>query len=418
MPHGLMASKNSPYRIVEGGVVAPEGFVCSAVSCGIKNAAKLRPDLGLIYSKVPAVTAAAFTSNKVKAAPVKVCQAHLRSGDIRAVIVNSGNANACTGPRGILDAKMMAEITAEGLGLNPNQILVGSTGIIGQPMPMGRLTPKIPELIKGLGRGNNDAISRAIMTSDTKPKTISIAVPMGRKTIRIGAIAKGAGMISPSMGTMLCFITTDACVGVAELRRNVSKCVQTTFNRITIDGDTSTNDTVVVMANGAAGNRRIKAGGPQCHAFRAALEWVMLTMAKAIVGDGERVTKFVEVEVKGAATLMDARRVAETVANSLLVKCSWNGGDANWGRIMHAIGYSRARIREDMIDIYFNGHIAARNGIDAGTPVELLRKAVARREFTVTIDLNIASACYNVYTSDLSQEYVDFNRTEYAAPVK
>ena len=418
MPHGLMASKNSPYRIVEGGVAAPEGFVCSAVACGIKHAAKLRLDLGLLFSKGPAVTAAAFTSNKVKAAPVRLCQAHLRSNDIRAVIMNSGNANACTGPRGIRDARTMAELTADGLGLNPNQVLVGSTGIIGQPMPMDCLTAKIPELIKGLGRGNNDAVSRCIMTSDTKPKTISIAVPLGSRTIRIGAIAKGAGMISPSMGTMLCFITTDACVGVTELRRCVSKCVQATFNRITIDGDTSTNDTVVVMANGMAGNRRIKAGGPQCHAFRAAMEWVMLTMAKAIVGDGERVTKFVEVEVKGAATLMDARRVAETVANSLLVKCSWNGGDANWGRIMHAIGYSRARIREDMIDIFFEGHLATRNGIDAGTPVELLRKAVAKREFTVTIDLNIGSAGYNVYTSDLSQEYVVFNRSEYAAPVK
>jgi glutamate N-acetyltransferase / amino-acid N-acetyltransferase len=219
------------------------------------------------------------------------------------------------------------------------------------------------------------------------------------------------------MGTMLCYITTDAAVGLAELKKCVSGCVQNTFNRITIDGDTSTNDTVVVMANGAAGNRSIKSGGPQCQAFRQALEWVMLQMAKAIVGDGERVTKFVEVIVRGAPTHMDARKVAETVANSLLVKCSWYGGDANWGRIMHAIGYSRARIREDLIDIYFDGHIATKNGIATATPVELLRKAVAKREFTVTIDLNCGDADYNVFTSDLSQEYVDFNSTEYSAPV-
>lgn len=412
-----MSAKNSPYRIVEGGVTAPEGFLCSAVQCGIKDPAKLRLDLGLIYSKVPAVTAAAFTSNKVKAAPVKVCQAHLRSNDIRAVIVNSGNANACTGPRGIRDAKAMATLTAAALDLSPNQVLVGSTGIIGLPMPMERITPKIPELVKGLGRSNNDAISRAIMTSDTRPKTISIAVPLGSKTIRIGAIAKGAGMISPSMGTMLCYITTDACVGLAELKKCVSNCVQNSFNRITIDGDTSTNDTVVVMANGMAGNRRIKCGGTQCETFHNALEWVMLKMAKAIVGDGERVTKFVEVEVKGAATHMDARRVAETVANSLLVKCSWNGGDANWGRVMHAIGYSRARIREEQIDIYFDGQIAARHGIAADTPVDVLRKAVAKKEFTLTIDLNCGEASYTVYTSDISQAYVDFNRSEYAAPV-
>jgi glutamate N-acetyltransferase / amino-acid N-acetyltransferase len=413
-----MASKSSQYPIVEGGVSAPRGFLCSAVQCGIKNAAKLRLDLGLIYSEQPAVTAACFTSNKVKAAPVRVCQSHLRSNDVRAVIVNSGNANACTGPRGIADAKKMCAQTAAELNLQPQQVLVGSTGIIGLPMPMERITPKIPALVSGLARGNGDDMARAIMTSDTRPKSIAIEVPIGSKTVRIGAIAKGAGMISPSMGTMLCYITTDAAVGLAELKKCVSGCVQNTFNRITIDGDTSTNDTVVVMANGAAGNRSIKSGGPQCQAFRQALEWVMLQMAKAIVGDGERVTKFVEVIVRGAPTHMDARKVAETVANSLLVKCSWNGGDANWGRIMHAIGYSRARIREDLIDIYFDGHIATRNGIAAGTPVELLRKAVAKREFSVTIDLNCGEAAYNVYTSDLSQEYVDFNRTEYAAPVK
>jgi glutamate N-acetyltransferase / amino-acid N-acetyltransferase len=413
-----MSSKSSRYRLVDGGVTAPEGFLCSAIACGIKDSAKLRLDLGLIYSKVPAVTAAAFTSNKVKAAPVKVCQAHLRTNDIRGIVVNSGNANACTGPRGICDAKTMAASTAAGLGLGPTQVLVGSTGIIGLPMPMERILPKIPELIKGLGRGNNDAIAHAIMTSDTKPKTISIAFPIGRKTIRIGAIAKGAGMISPSMGTMLCCITTDVAIGLAELKKCVSNAVQSSFNRITIDGDTSTNDTVIVMANGAAGNRRLRRPGPQCETFYNALEWVMLQMAKAIVGDGERVTKFVEIEVRGAATHMDARRVAETVANSLLVKCSWNGGDANWGRVMHAIGYSRARIREEQIDIYFDGHIATRNGIAANTPVEVLRKAVAKKEFTVTIDLNCGEAAYNVYTSDISQAYVDFNRTEYAAPVK
>ena len=414
----MAAKKKSPYKLIEGGVAAPEGFVCNAVQCGIKNPAKLRLDLGLIYTKHPAVTAAMFTSNKVKAAPVKLCQAHLRSNQVQAVIVNSGNANACTGPRGIRDAKAMAELTAERLGLEPHQVLVSSTGIIGQPMPMERISPKIPELVKGLSRGHGDDIARAIMTSDTRPKSVSIAVRLGARTIRIGAIAKGAGMISPSMGTMLSYITTDAAIGQAELRRCVKYCVERSFNRITIDGDTSTNDTVVVMANGQAGNRRIAAGGKQCAAFRDAMLWVMLQMAKAIVADGERVTKFVEVIVKNAATDTDARRVAEAVANSLLVKCSWNGGDANWGRIMHAVGYSKARIREDMIDVYFDGLIAARNGIASNTPVEALRKAVAKKEFTVTVDLNLGKSDYNVYTSDLSQEYVDFNRTEYAAPMK
>jgi glutamate N-acetyltransferase/amino-acid N-acetyltransferase len=413
-----MQPKSSPYSLIEGGVCAAAGFLANAVSCGIKDPAKPRLDLALIFSSGPCETAAAFTTNKVKAAPVRLCQAHLRRGDVRAVIVNSGNANACTGPVGMQDAKHMADLTARQLGLRPSQVLVGSTGIIGVPMPMDRIAPKIPDLVKGLSRDNPDDASRAIMTSDTRPKSIAIEVPIGNHTIRIGGIAKGAGMISPSMGTMLCYITTDCAISAPLLKSCVSDCVQNSFNRITIDGDTSTNDTVVVMASGCAGNRRITSTGQQYETFRAALEWLMLQLARMIVADGERVTKFVEIQVKGAATHMDARKVAETVANSLLVKCSWNGGDPNWGRVMHAIGYSRARIQEELIEIYFDGHIATRNGIAAGTPIELLRSAVAKPEFCVTIDLNLGEASYTVYTSDLSQEYVDFNRTEYAAPTK
>lgn len=412
-----MSLKSKPYKEIPGGISAPEGFLCHAVTAGIKDPAKPRLDLGLIYSTAPCVTAATFTSNKVKAAPVRVCQAHLKSNDIRAIIVNSGNANACTGPRGIQDAKAMAVATGLALGLKPTQVMVNSTGIIGLPMPIDRITDAVPALAKGLSRDHHAAIAQAIMTSDTKPKSLAIEVPLGSKTIRIAAIAKGAGMICPSMGTMLCFVTTDAAIGLADLKKCTSEAVQNTFNRISIDGDTSTNDTVIVMANGMAGNRKIASGGPQHDAFCAALEYIMRRMARMIVSDGERVTKFVEIAVRGAATYMDARKVAETVANSLLVKCSWNGSDPNWGRVMHAIGYSRAKIREEHIDIYFDGHIATRNGICAGTPLEVLKAAVAKREFTVTIDLNIGDATYTVYTSDLSQEYVDFNKAEYAVRV-
>ncbi len=412
-----MSLKSKPYKEIPGGISAPEGFLCHAVSAGIKDPAKPRLDLGLIYSTAPCVTAATFTTNKVKAAPVRVCQAHLKSNDIRAIIVNSGNANACTGPRGIQDAKAMAVATGLALDLKPTQIMVNSTGIIGLPMPIDRITDAVPALAKGLSRDRHAAIAQAIMTSDTKPKSLAIEVPLGSKTIRIAAIAKGAGMICPSMGTMLCFVTTDATIGLADLKKCTSEAVQNTFNRISIDGDTSTNDTVIVMANGMAGNRKIASGGPQHAAFCEALEYVMRRMARMIVSDGERVTKFVEIAVRGAATYMDARKVAETVANSLLVKCSWNGSDPNWGRVMHAIGYSRAKIREEHIDIYFDGHIATRNGISAGTPLEVLKAAVAKREFTVTIDLNIGDATYTVYTSDLSQEYVDFNKAEYAVRV-
>jgi glutamate N-acetyltransferase/amino-acid N-acetyltransferase len=412
-----MSLKSKPYKEIPGGISAPEGFLCHAVTAGIKDPAKPRLDLGLIYSTAPCVTAATFTSNKVKAAPVRVCQAHLKSNDIRAIIVNSGNANACTGPRGIQDAKAMAVATGLALGLKPTQVMVNSTGIIGLPMPIDRITDAVPALAKGLSRDHHAAIAQAIMTSDTKPKSLAIEVPLGSKTIRIAAIAKGAGMICPSMGTMLCFVTTDAAIGLADLKKCTSEAVQNTFNRISIDGDTSTNDTVIVMANGMAGNRKIASGGPQHDAFCAALEYIMRRMARMIVSDGERVTKFVEIAVRGAATYMDARKVAETVANSLLVKCSWNGSDPNWGRVMHAIGYSRAKIREEHIDIYFDGHIATQNGICAGTPLEVLKAAVAKREFTVTIDLNIGDATYTVYTSDLSQEYVDFNKAEYAVRV-
>ena len=412
-----MSLKSKPYKEIPGGITAPEGFLCHAVSAGIKDPAKPRLDLGLIYSTAPCVTAATFTTNKVKAAPVRVCQAHLKSNDIRAIIVNSGNANACTGPRGIQDAKAMAVATGLALDLKPTQVMVNSTGIIGLPMPIDRITDAVPALVKGLSRDRHAAIAQAIMTSDTKPKSLAIEVPLGSKTIRIAAIAKGAGMICPSMGTMLCFVTTDAAIGLADLKKCTSEAVQNTFNRISIDGDTSTNDTVIVMANGMAGNRKIASGGPQHEAFCQALEYIMRRMARMIVSDGERVTKFVEIAVRGAATYMDARKVAETVANSLLVKCSWNGSDPNWGRVMHAIGYSRAKIREEHIDIYFDGHIATRNGISAGTPLEVLKAAVAKREFTVTIDLNIGDATYTVYTSDLSQEYVDFNKAEYAVRV-
>ena len=412
-----MSLKSKSYNEIPGGITAPLGFLSHAVSAGIKDPKKPRLDMGLIYSTAPCVTAGAFTTNKVKAAPVKVCQAHLKSNDIRAIIVNSGNANACTGPRGIQDAKAMATATADALGLKPTQVMVNSTGIIGLPMPIARITAQIPALAQGLALDRFDAIAQAIMTSDTRPKSLAIEVPLGSKTIRLAAIAKGAGMICPSMGTMLCFITTDAAIGLSDLKKCTSAAVESTFNRISIDGDTSTNDTVIVMANGQAGNRKIVSGGPQELIFSEALEYLMRRMARMIVRDGERVTKFVEIAVRGAATHMDARKVAETVANSLLVKCSWNGSDPNWGRVMHAIGYSRAKIREEHIDIYFDGLIATRNGISAGTPLEVLQAAVAKPEFTVTIDLNIGSATYTVYTSDLSQEYVDFNKAEYAVRI-
>jgi glutamate N-acetyltransferase/amino-acid N-acetyltransferase len=407
-----------PFKEIKGGVTAAKGFRATAITCGIKNPTATRLDLALIVSDAPTVCDGVFTTNAVKAAPVRLCQQHLKAGtDIRAIIANSGNANACTGLVGIQHAKAMAKGAAEHLGLRMKQVMVGSTGIIGMTMPIERITAKIGDLAKGLkGNGSDDAAA-AIMTSDTRPKTFAIEVPCGKGSFRIGGIAKGAGMICPNMATMLCFITTDAKVSAAELKKAVRHGVDHTFNRITIDGDTSTNDTVIVIANGQADAPQIKRGTPEAELFRNALHKVMCALAKMIVSDGERVTKFVEVRVQNARTFTDAKRVAETVAKSTLVKCSFNGSDPNWGRIIHAVGYSGAKIREELVDIYFGGLLAAKGGLVTKTPMAELEKVVREPKFTVTIDLNLGTSNYVVYTSDLSEAYVDFNASEYNAAV-
>jgi glutamate N-acetyltransferase / amino-acid N-acetyltransferase len=405
---------SSEFEPIAGGVTAPAGFHAAAIGCGIKDPANPRLDLAILHSTVPCLATGVFTTNKVRAAPVRVSVEHLRRDDVQAIVANSGNANACTGPRGIDDAKSMARATAQALGLRQRQVAVCSTGIIGLPLPVERIEPRIPELCAALHPGGGGDMARAIMTSDTRPKEAALRVVLGGKPVTIGACAKGAGMICPNMATMLCFVATDAAIGKLPLQRALSAAVEDSFNRITIDGDMSTNDTVIILANGTAGNRRIAAGSGDEKFFRKALAAVLLKLAKAIVADGERVTKLVEVHVRGAATFQDARRVAEAVANSSLCKCSWNGGDANWGRIMDAVGYARAKVREETIDVYFGGVAAARCGVAAPTPLEELRKVVAKPEFTICIDLNLGGADYVVYTSDLSPEYVDFNRSEYS----
>ena len=403
-----------PFTRIKGGVGAPQGFLTSAVSCGIKNPAAERLDLALIYSEKPCSSAGTFTTNRVKAAPVKVSQSNLRKGDLRAIIANSGNANACTGVQGITDANAMCDGVAKPLGLKRAEIGVCSTGVIGLPMPMVRIDPKFDALVSKLGPKNGADVAAAIITSDTHPKEVAISFDLGDHRVRIGGCVKGAGMISPSMATMLCFITTDANIGTEELRKSVLECVEESFNRITIDGDMSTNDTVLVLANGASGAPAPRRNDARCKQFRQALKWVMLELAKAVVRDGERVTKFVTVKVQGARTYLDAKKVAEAVCKSALVKSSWNGGDPNWGRILHAVGYSRARIREELVDIHIGGKLACAGGLQAATPMEELRAAVAEKEFEIVISLNQGDADYVMYSSDLSPEYIDFNRSEYA----
>lgn len=398
---------------IEGGICAPLGFKAAAISCGIKNPAVERLDLALIYSEFPTVGSAVYTQNQVCAAPVRLSSSYLKSAEPRAIIVNSGNANACTGPTGILNARAMASATSRALGLKQREVQVCSTGIIGVQLPIERIEPRIPELVAALTT-DGDPPARAIMTSDTRPKSVSVSVKIGDVKVRIGAIAKGAGMINPHMATMLCFVTTDAAVSKAEIAAATREAVDNSFNRISVDGDMSTNDTVVVMANHQAGNKPITRGGEGSAEFREALTAVMLCLAKRIVADGERVTKLVEVQVRGAASNLDAERVARAVANSKLVKCSWNGNDPNWGRILHAVGYSGARVKEEMVNIHLNGVIATQNGLTAGTDIEKLAAAVSGPEFTVGIDLNIGKGEFNMFTSDLSPEYVVFNREEYS----
>lgn len=405
---------DSHYTRIQGGVGAPRGFLTNAVSCGIKNPEAKRLDLGLIYSKKPCTSAGTFTTNRVKAAPVKVSQNALRRGNIRAIIANSGNANACTGVEGLHDAQAMCEAVAKPLGLRRNEVGVCSTGVIGLPMPMMRIEPKYGELIDGLAKKKGNDFAKSIITSDTHEKELAISLDLDGTRVRLGGCVKGAGMICPSMATMLCFITTDAKIPSDTLRKAVLECVEESFNRITIDGDMSTNDTVLVLANGASGMTPMRRNGKRCRQFRKGLLWLMTELAKSIVRDGERVTKFVTVKVQGARTYLDAKKVAEAVCKSQLVKSSWNGGDPNWGRIIHAIGYSRASIREELIDICIGGEAACRGGLQADTPMDKLRAIVAEPEFDITINLNQGRADYIMYSSDLSPEYVDFNRSEYA----
>lgn len=399
---------------IKGGVCAPRGFQAAAVSAGIKNPQDPRLDLALIYSPHPCTAAGTFTTNRVKAAPVKVSQAYLKADKVQAIVANSGNANACTGIQGLGDARNTAKLIAKGLGIRQRQISVCSTGVIGLPMPMARIEPKIPELISSLGEKNGTDVAQAIMTSDTCKKEIAISVEIGGHRVRIGACTKGAGMICPSMATMLCLITTDAKISTSCLQRATHDAVDASFNRITIDGDMSTNDTVLILANSQSDIPSIKRNSKEYRQFSEALQYVMLKMAKSLVRDGERVTKFVTVEVKGARTYLDARKVAEAVANSALVKSSWNGNDPNWGRIIHAVGYSRAMVREELIDIYIGGKPACSGGLQSKTPMDTLRNIVAKDAFTITIDLNLGKAQHEIYTSDMSPEYIDFNRSEYA----
>jgi glutamate N-acetyltransferase / amino-acid N-acetyltransferase len=401
-----MISSQAAYeqKKIGGGVLAPLGFRGGTAACGIKSGHGEREDLALLVSDGPAAAAATFTTNAVKAAPVRVSARHMRSAVHRAVVLNSGNANACTGPDGYAAAEAMAAEAASRAGCEPREVLVCSTGRIGVPFPIERVKKGLAGI--RLGRASGVHCARAIMTSDTFPKSVAVEVQTSHGTFRVGGMAKGAGMIDPNMATMLAVLATDAICPRTELRRLLRAAVSESFNRITVDGDMSTNDTVVALANGASGVR------PDTEILGEVVARVCRELARMIVRDGEGTTRVVEVFVSGAASALCAVRAANAVANSTLTKCAWAGGDPNWGRIMDALGYSSARMDESRVSIDYDKEPLVRGGRLAAKSWEKVAAVAARKEFRIAIDLGMGKFAHEVWTTDLTEAYVNFNLGE------
>jgi glutamate N-acetyltransferase/amino-acid N-acetyltransferase len=388
-------------------VELPRGFAAAGIASGIKRSGKR--DLMLVVSDRPAVCAGVFTTNQVQAAPVKLDREVVRRGVARALVVNSGNANACTGARGMRDAKAMTALTAKLLKVKSAEVLVCSTGAIGKPMPMNTITAGIRAIVPALSpNGGNDA-AEAIMTTDTRKKTATVKLVIDGQPVIATAFAKGAGMIEPHMATMLGFFLTDAAVEMRALRRALKQAVDMSFNRISVDGDMSTNDTCLILANGAAGNAPLTPRHKDWPLFAEALCAMALDLAKKIARDGEGATKLITVRVEGARTNAEADAAARAVANSLLVKTCWHGDYPNWGRIMDAIGYSSAKVDETKVDIFYDSLPAVRNGVAAKTPIQELSKVQQQEQFTVTIRLHLGKGEAEIYTCDCSEEYVRIN---------
>ena len=384
------------------------GFKAGAVEAAIKKPGRL--DISLIYSEVPAVSAAVFTKNKVKAAPVLLDMLAARKKTARAIIANSGNANACNGGQGMRDALETAHLAGEALGIDTSDVFVASTGVIGNPMPMGRVKDGIKKLPGALREDGFGDAARGIMTTDTFQKVCGVREKVGGKDITVVGIAKGSGMINPDMATMLCFVATDAEITKKALKSALKGAVDTSFNCITVDGDTSTNDTVVVLANGLAKNKIIEEGGAGYAKFSAALEAVLLSLAKMIVKDGEGATKFVEVEVTGAADAPDAKKAAKAIANSPLVKTALFAADPNWGRIAAAAGYSGAKMDPDALEIWFDGVQIVKRGLGTGIKAESeAAKVLKKAGYRIKVALGAGKAHARVYTTDFSYDYVKIN---------
>jgi glutamate N-acetyltransferase/amino-acid N-acetyltransferase len=398
------------WEIVEGSLASARGFRGAAIAAGIKKA-QGELDVALVLCDAPAGTAAGmFTTNLVRAAPLLLSRQNLAEshGRCRALLVNSGNANACTGRKGMHTAQESARAAAKLLGLEPAQILLASTGVIGVPLELGLVASQLPRLVASLSVENAAAVARAIMTTDTFPKSCVLRSEVGGKPVYLAGIAKGAGMIHPRMATLLAFLTTDALVGPRTLQNLLRAAVDVSFNRITVDGDTSTNDTVVALASGLSGVS-VRPGNTSWAWFMEGLTQLCQSLAKMIARDGEGATKLVIVEVQGARKPSDAERVARAIANSPLVKTALAGSDPNWGRIICAAGYSGAFFDPNKVDIRVNDLLLCRDGVEAGFDEAEARKELDRKELTLRLDLHQGKASAHIWTCDLTHDYITIN---------
>ncbi len=398
-------------KLVPGGVIAPKGFKAGSVHCGLRRSIK-NHDIGVITSEKPCKAAALFTTNQIVAAPIKYSRKVVKKGTVQAIVVNSGNANACTGESGYRDAETMARLTAECLNVSPDMIMVASTGMIGRPLPMKKIQSGIKKASVNLGKQhiNATSIAKAIMTTDTVPKYIAIKTRISGKEVTIGAIAKGSGMIAPNMATMFCFVTTDASISLNTLRSCIKKSVEHSFNQITVDGHMSTSDMVAILANGMAHNRTLTSkSGSDLTSFQKALDHVTLCMAKAIIRDGEGATKFIQVDINEAKTSLDAKEIARRVAESPLVKTAINGEDPNWGRIISAAGYAGVTLDESRLKLFINKILIYKNGLPVTPIPKKLLSEMKKGEIKIQLYLGMGEKSNTFWTCDLSKEYVKIN---------
>ena len=398
-------------EIIKGGVCAAKGFKANGIHCGIRKN-RTKRDLALIYSETKANTAAVYTTNLVKGAPLTVTKNHISDGFAQAVICNSGNANTCNA-NGIDIAEQMSDIIADALKISASDVVVASTGVIGQPLDITPIANGIPELVSGLSENGGETAAEAIMTTDTVKKEVAVSFTVGGKKCSIGGIAKGSGMIHPNMATMLVFITTDVAISTAMLQKALSADIKNTFNMVSIDGDTSTNDMVTVLANGMAGNAEITEENEDFYEFSKALNTVTVHLCRMIAADGEGATKLLECSVSGAKDLSTAKTVAKSVICSSLLKAAMFGADANWGRVLCAIGYSGAEVDVNKIDVSFRsdkGEISVcKNGAGVDFSEEIAKEILLEDEIEIIVNLNSGDTCSKAWGCDLTYDYVKIN---------